>query len=796
VKRISIQAWIGLLLTLAVILLSATCYLSYKNLSSIVSSIRIELTPELRLVNIHEISRDLETAGNSIRLYTITLDTSDLNPYYSVIDGIDDKINALKLECVNDSVMLNQADTISVLVEENIVNWNRLLYLINNDNVVEFLNHLSEKLNTLPDSNEKRGILKRVFSRNKSILNEEELKNDIRKIEEQGKINKERLREGEEQLASTSDRIEEKFFDLIARMEIRVSAKVDEKGKAANRLAESTYRWLLLFSVSGGLLLFLVLYVIIRYIRNANAYQVALEKSKSETENLTRTKELFMANISHEIRTPVTAISGFTEQLIHEIKDENSLRSLKIIKSSSDHLAKIIDDILDLSKLQNGKLKLEKIHFNISQVIDEACSIFMQQAEQKNIALVKTIRPGTPPVILGDPYRLKQILINLVGNAVKFTEKGSVGIIVEGITDGSGGVDLILDVADTGIGIDADKLDIIFEDFTQGETNTSSKYGGTGLGLSIVKKLINLQGGSIKCESKKDHGTKITCHLPLLEGSEDQVRRDVSLPLIIPEEFRKMKILIVDDEEYNRLLFKKILEKWQVESDESANAAEAVELLKRKRYNLLFMDIRMPGTDGITATKTIREELGISQKDMKVILISAGSPGTETDVHGLPGVNAFLQKPFTEEMLLMTIISVTGYRSQSIASEIKKSLTKNSSEKPGINLGSLRHISGGDDQFVKQMLDSFIQTTQSGLDKMMEAVVAERWEEVSELAHKMVPPCRHIGATALHDLFGKIMDTISKKADKQSVETLVTDSIIEFKTIRKLLGEYISGLKI
>ena len=310
---------------------------------------------------------------------------SDLRPYYSVIKGIDEKVNLFRIECSDDTIMLNQADTISTLIEENIVTWNEFMYLIDKDNVVEFLKHLSNQLSAAPENTEKKGILKRVFARNsKNILDEQELITNLQAVEKQGKITKEQLKEHESQLVSTNSRIKEKFYDLITRMENRVSTLIKEKGQAANQLAERTYRWLLLFAISGGLLSILVSLIIIRYIRNANALQAALEKSKNEAENLARTKELFVANISHELRTPVTAISGFTEQLVYETSDENVLRSLKIIKSSSDHLAKIIDDILDLSKLQNGKLMLEKVHFSIEQILTEVNTIFIRQANQNN----------------------------------------------------------------------------------------------------------------------------------------------------------------------------------------------------------------------------------------------------------------------------------------------------------------------------------------------------------------------------------------------------------------------------
>ena len=371
---------------LAVILLSATGYLSYLNLSSIVSSIRVDISPDLRLMTIREISMDLEKAENSIRIYSVTNNTGDLQPFYTVISNIDDKVNRLRAECINDTVLLVQTDTISRLIEENIFIWNELLLLNNNQQVMQSLKQISEKLNTASalDQKSEKGILKRVFSRSeKSLLNEEEIISDLNQIEKQDQILKEKMMLKESQLAATGSEIKEQFYDLITKMEGAVSESIARKADDASRLARKTFRWLAMFTLTGTLLAILVIFIIIRYVRRTNNYQVALENSKNEAEKLARTKEQFMANMSHEIRTPVTAISGFTEQLLQEPCDEKTLRSLKVIKSTSDHLERIINDILDFSKLQDGKMPLEKVHFSITQVLEEVYAMFEAQAAEK-----------------------------------------------------------------------------------------------------------------------------------------------------------------------------------------------------------------------------------------------------------------------------------------------------------------------------------------------------------------------------------------------------------------------------
>ncbi len=545
---------------LAVILLSTTCYLSYRTLSSIASSIQIDVNPELRLLSIRDISMDLQKAENSMRMYTISKNATDIKPYYKIISKIDDKISQLRSECLNDTALLEQTDTISQLIEENVFIWNKLLLLNHDDKVTDYMKQLSDQLDSASlTSQKKEGILKRVFNRSsKSLLNEQEIKNNLNEIVEQDRTTKEKLIMQETQLAVTGVEIKEKFYDLITKMENEISDLIKTKAESANEITAYTYRWLIMISVSGGLLALLVLFILIRYVRKAYSYQIALENSKDEAEKLARTKELFMANISHEIRTPVTAISGFTGQLLHESLNENINHSLKIIKSSSDHLLKIIDDILDFSKLQNNKLTLEKVHFRIDQILEDVYLLFEKQAHQNNTRLSYSLSPDTPPVLLGDPYRLKQIIINLVSNSVKFTMNGSVHFEVSSRKTEAGKIDLLMEFNDTGIGIDESKLNIIFEDFTQAEMSTTRKYGGTGLGLSIVKKLVELQHGTIDVTSKRNKGTLIVCRIPFMTGNENQIKAEASPYLSIPEEISGMKVLVVDDEEYNRLLFKKI----------------------------------------------------------------------------------------------------------------------------------------------------------------------------------------------------------------------------------------------
>lgn len=795
-SKIPLQLKIGFLMFLAVLVLSATGYLSYLNLSSVVSSINVDTKPDQRLLSIREISMELGKAENSIRLFTLTNDPRVLKPFYSIVAEIDDKIDSLRSECLDDTVMLQQVDTISTLIERNIVIWNQMLSLNPNRQVMENLEELSELIDSVAANSQqqKKGILRRVFGRDnrrRVELSEQELIDNISRIEQQDQEIKEKLLTRERRLAVTSSEIQDRFYDLISKMEKEVSVSLENKASNANVLAARTYRWLAMFTICGTLLAIAVVFIIVRYVRKSNAYQIALSKSRDEAEKLMKMKEMFMANMSHEIRTPVTAISGFTEQLLHEPLNEKSLNTLKIIKSSSDHLVTIINAILDFSKLQDDKVALEKIHFPVKKILEDVYVLFERDAVKNRTELRYFLDPGCPEVLIGDPYRLKQILINLVSNSIKFTQDGKIFYSIKCSFNEPGKVDLVIEVSDTGIGIDESKLQYIFEDFTQAEMSTSRRYGGTGLGLSIVKKLVDLHDGSIECKSSRNQGTKITCKMTLGIGDDKLLVQDTESRLKVPEAIPGLKILVVDDEEYNRLLFKTIMERWGVDCHLAANGMEAIALVKAQKYDLLFMDIRMPGMDGLKVTDYIRNELGIDSTQMPVVCITAASEKDMRSKYAESGMDQFLSKPFTEAKLSEVIISALGN---------KKTTGKVTAVKPEaqvlainekIDLTNLYHIAGEDKQFVKQMLVSFIETTEKGLNEIRESYFSGHWQTLADLSHKLLPPCRHLGATVLCTLLGEIEHKAGNNAD---IEELIEKAEAEFSSISTIIRDHIKKI--
>ncbi len=379
-----------------------------------------------------------------------------------------------------------------------------------------------------------------------------------------------------------------------------------------------------------------------------------LESEKERAEYSEKVKEQFLANMSHEIRTPMNAILGMTRLLLEKEPRTDQLKYLNSIKHASDNLLVIINDILDLSKIEAGKINLESIPFDIRNEIKSVFETMKVNADDKNLELKTDIESTIPKTIIGDPYRLSQILLNLTGNAIKFTEKGSVTIKTTSEKQGEK-VLLTFSVIDTGIGIAKDKLDYIFDMFTQETSSTTRKFGGTGLGLAICKKLIELQGGAISVDSEAGKGSVFSFTLPFAIGKDvvDENPKAEHKQQVVAK-MKNLRILLAEDNEFNQMVAVDTLES-AIEGAQvtvAANGKIAVDMLKNNTFDIVLMDIQMPEMDGHEATKTIRSSSDPRINSMPIIAMTASVIKAEVDKCFESGMNEFVGKPFSVDELL------------------------------------------------------------------------------------------------------------------------------------------------
>ena len=377
--------------------------------------------------------------------------------------------------------------------------------------------------------------------------------------------------------------------------------------------------------------------------------------AKKAAEAAALSKANFLSSMSHEIRTPMNGVLGITNILLEENPTETQKEHLQMLKYSAENLLNIINDILDYSKIESGKLRIEHIPFDIHEVLQNVKKLFQKQAEEKNLDLFLEIDKKLPQFVNGDPYRLNQIFINLIGNAIKFTSTGSVQLISEVYTIDDNQVRLTFKIKDTGIGIPPEKHKNIFESFSQADSSTNRIYGGTGLGLAITKKLVGLMGGEIKLDSTVGVGStfSFTLDFSTVKKVSRKKKRKPSIRKRSLYYEGVRKILIVDDNLLNLSVGRKFLKYWDLECDFAPNGAEAIKLIRENDYQLILMDLEMPIMDGFKAVERIRQfEEKKYQSDQLPIIALTASAVAEIRQKALDvGMNDFLLKPYKPEAL-------------------------------------------------------------------------------------------------------------------------------------------------
>ena len=527
--------------------------------------------------------------------------------------------------------------------------------------------------------------------------------------------------------------------------------------------------------------------------------EVAKNKAESSTliaENAVKAKQQFLSNMSHEIRTPMNAIIGFTKVLLKTELSSKQKEYLTAIKMSGDALIVLINDILDLAKVDAGKMVFEQVPFKLAVSISAMIHLFETKIWEKNLLLIKEYDERIPEVLLGDPVRLHQIILNLVSNAVKFTSKGSITVSVRLVSDDEEKVSIEFSVKDTGIGISESKKTTIFDNFQQATSGTSRLYGGTGLGLAIVKQLVEPQGGTIKVDSKLDEGSTFSFILTFQKTTEEA---DVEVvPMEQDSENNNIKVLVVEDIPLNQLLMKTLLDDFGFERDMAENGRIAIEKLKTKQFDIILMDLQMPEMNGFEATDFIRNRM---HSDIPIIALTADVTTVDLAKCRAVGMNDYIAKPVDERILYSKIVALakksTDLKDLIVIKEDSPELIEIKKIKC-IDLDYLNTRTKSNPQLMMEMISLYLEQTPPLISAMKKALQNEDWESLHASVHKMIPSFAIMGMSVdFENMARKVQDYVGMLQHTDSINKMVVqlsdvctqaceELEIEFNRIKKL----------
>ena len=545
-----------------------------------------------------------------------------------------------------------------------------------------------------------------------------------------------------------------------------------------NKAASQTKLTIIAASVLIIILGFLFMFTTISNLSQRAKIISELELTKHNSEKAALLKDQFVSNMSHEIRTPLNSIVGFTNLLKDTKLEEEQQDFVSTIRNASDNLLRIVNDILDFSKIEAGMMQIHREPFSLRDQIRNIEKLFDQTNASGELVVSYILDPALPDTCIGDAVRLNQILINLISNAIKFTEKGEVVIMANVKEIQTENVTLEFRVTDTGIGIPSDKVSKIFDRFEQVNIDSTRKPEGTGLGLSITKSLVEMEGGNIYVTSTEGVGSEfvftVRYGLPPMGASQlERVSGDI---LDGRDGFPPLagRVLVVEDNPLNQKLIDFLLRKWGIEFDVAHNGVEACAILQDRDYSLILMDIQMPEMDGYTATNIIRKKMNI---ETPIVALTAHSQDKERNDFSKMGMNGYITKPF-QDLELYTVISKYLGRKETGKSVISTSQTRS-------KLAEIEDIYGGNKPYVKELAEIFLSQITLELKSLDEAYANRDFKLIVTTAHSMKSTVSYMG---LHDELNELLSSIERASD-------LYDPQSDIETVRAICQKTIAMLE-
>lgn len=562
-------------------------------------------------------------------------------------------------------------------------------------------------------------------------------------------------------LEQENNKLSKQIGQIFQTIELADKRELVEETQHAKTVAAETNQIIFSFSIISTLLILMIVILIITLFNKSKETNAQLKLAKDKSDQLTEAKSRFLATMSHEIRTPLNAISGFTEQLFFEPLNQSAAKKVKIIRNSVKHLSQITNEILDLSKLEKDHIQLEKIAFNPANEIMMLHEQYELEVQERGNNLIVELDQKPFPNVMGDPLRFRQIIINMISNANKFSKDGLITISLRFEELEKRQIRCLIEVQDQGIGMSKSQLERIFEPFEQADLAVTRKYGGTGLGLSITKQIIDKQGGSIRVNSEEGIGTTFYIEIPF-EETEDKVDAPRE-PSRTDFSFLKDKtLLIVDDEPFNRTLLRSMFHGVNITLIEATNGLEALEQLKNNDIDMVLLDVRMPEMNGHELREKMAEMETLDQ--IPVVGLTATLNVEKRQQMLDSGWTEVLTKPVNPEEIRRILYQI--YKDKSMGTQLDDADFK-----------GLQKLTNNNESFYKELLQTFVNSTENGLIKMRDLVAEENWDAASELAHQLAAPFKHFGA---HNCYSTLKE-IERMGKESKVDPAIKESMEAFE---------------
>lgn len=815
-SNIKIKVILGYILVFIAILTSL--FIAYGSYNKLLDSVISISKPDAEITRMNRVLTNLSEAENKIRIYSLTKKERYLEHYAENIFDIQSDLDSLRAYSPDSSKSILLIDSMNFLLEERADKLERFVRLKRSKEKLNLsgdaLKQLSEasdmaktKIKTTTttttildtvvtavekekDTKKKKSFIAKLFSKKEeekadtleTVIQRTEVKVDtsylpqsdslLRSLENmlqtaqaREKLNRDIVSRQEVKLVEENSIIWEKIKQLLQELETERMEQLEVETSRAKQTASDSIFIISLIIIIGFALGILFIIFILTDITKSNFYRTELVAAKGRAEQLAKVKEEFLAIMSHEIRTPLNAIIGFTNQLNKTPLETKQQSFVRVLKNSSKHLLGLVNEILDLSKIEAGKLNIENIPFHPHSLVFDVYDVLKINAENRKIDFTWEYL-GDPQICLkSDPFRIKQILLNLGSNAIKFTNEGSV-TITSSVIPSDDCMLLEVNVIDTGIGIDENNLESIFEDFSQADSFSARKYGGTGLGLAISRRLSRLLGGDLFVESQLDEGSCFTLRIPLKESQEDTIELKGVEHVEISNHLKEKTFLVADDDPYSLLLLKTIFGSWGLSAEFVEDGSKAYELYLKNEYDLVLTDIHMPQMGGIELCRKIRRLDNTDKSNIPIVALTANVRESDLQEYLHSGITECLVKPFDESILISMLKEIFG-ENEELELSTDFELVEIDDNSPLFDLSQIKQFTDDDQELVNQILQQFIISAEENIIVLDQSLEKRDYLLIGETAHKMLSSFNQLKVIDVVPLLTELESLLHKKANME-----------------------------